>query len=54
MSQSDLARAIGMTASNFSQRINKRGFKDHELDAIATAIGARYVAHFEFPDGTKI
>jgi DNA-directed RNA polymerase specialized sigma24 family protein len=54
ISQADIARSIGISPSNFSQRIHRHSFRDRELDAIAAALGARYVAHFEFPDGTKI
>jgi predicted XRE-type DNA-binding protein len=54
LSQADVARALGMSTSNFSQRITGRGFKDEELARIADAIGAKVDFRFEFPDGTRI
>jgi predicted XRE-type DNA-binding protein len=54
MSQAAVAEAIGMTRSNFNQKIKRRTFSDDELDRIAEAIGAKYEARFEFPDGTRI
>jgi transcriptional regulator with XRE-family HTH domain len=54
LSQADVARALGMSTSNFSQRITGRGFKDEELERIAEAIGATVDFRFEFPDGTRI
>ena len=54
MNQSEIAQAMGMTRSNFSQRLKGRGFKDEELTRIAEIIGAEYVARFRFPDGTEI
>lgn len=54
MSQAALARAIGMTPSNFNQKIKRETFSPDEMNAIASALGAVYTASFEFPDGTKI
>jgi len=54
MSQAALARAIGMTPSNFNQKIKRDTFSTEEMKAIASAIGATYITAFEFPDGTKI
>ncbi|MCL2531759.1 MAG: helix-turn-helix transcriptional regulator [Oscillospiraceae bacterium] len=54
MSQAALARAIGMTPSNFNQKVKRATFTEDELHAIAQALGGIYVAAFEFPDGTKI
>ena len=54
MTQREVAEAMGTTVSNFSQRLNGRGFKDEELDRIADIIGAQYEARFVFPDGTRI
>ena len=54
LSQAALARAIGMTPSNFNQKIKRDTFSTEELKAIAGALGAVYVSVFEFPDGTKI
>jgi DNA-binding transcriptional regulator YdaS (Cro superfamily) len=54
MSQAALARAIGMTPSNFNQKIKRETFSPDEMNAIASALGAVYMVSFEFPDGTKI
>jgi DNA-binding transcriptional regulator YdaS (Cro superfamily) len=54
MSQAALARAIGMTPSNFNQKVKRETFSPDEMGAIASALGAVYTALFEFPDGTKI
>ena len=54
MSQAALARAIGMTPSNFNQKYKRETFTQEELEAIASALGGVYVFGFEFPDGTKI
>lgn len=55
ISQAALARAIGMSPSNFNQKIKRDTFTDKELEKMADALGAIYIpASFEFPDGTKI
>jgi len=54
MSQASLARAIGMTPSNFNQKIKRDTFSACELESIATALGATYISVFKFEDGTTI
>ena len=54
LSQAALARAIGMTPSNFNQKIKRDTFSSEEMEQIAAALGAVYIVAFEFPDGTKI
>ena len=54
ISQAELARLIGMTPSNFNQKIKRETFTVDELENIAKAVGAIYSFGFEFPDGTKI
>lgn len=55
ISQAALARDIGMTPSNFNQKLKRATFTDEEFKKIADALGAIYIpASFEFPDGTKI
>ncbi len=55
ISQAALARDIGMTPSNFNQKLKRETFTDGELKKIAAALGAVYnPASFEFPDGTRI
>lgn len=54
-SQAKLAEAIGMTASNFNQKLKRDTFTDEELEQIATALGAVFQpCAFVFPDGQKI
>ena len=54
VSQAALARAIGMTPSNFNQKLKRDTFSMQQLEAIAVALNAVYTATFEFPDGTKV
>lgn len=54
ISQAALARAIGMTPSNFNQKYKRETFTQEELEQIAGSLGGVYVFGFEFPDGTKI
>lgn len=54
ISQAALARTIGMTPSNFNQKLKRATFTQEELEKIAAALGGAYVFGFEFPDGTKI
>lgn len=54
ISQAALARAIGMTPSNFNQKHLRETFTLEELNQIAQALGCNYFFGFEFPDGTKI
>lgn len=54
MSQAALARAIGMTPSNFNQKYKRKTFTQEELESIATALDGEYYFGFKFPDGTNI
>lgn len=54
ISQAALARAIGMTPSNFNQKFKRETFTLEELEQIAKALGGEYFFGFSFPDGTKI
>jgi transcriptional regulator with XRE-family HTH domain len=54
ISQAELARLVGTTPSNFNQRLKRASFSLEELEKIAEAVGARYDAAFEFPDGMRI
>ena len=54
ISQAALARQIGMTPSNFNQKLKRGTFSMEELEQIAVALGAVYTANFIFPDGTRI
>ena len=55
ISQAKLATEIGMTASNFNQKLKRATFTEEELQEIAKALGAQYLPFcFEFSDGMKI
>lgn len=55
ISQAKLAAAIGMTASNFNQKLKRATFTEDELKAIAESLEAKYLPFFfQFPDGMKI
>lgn len=54
ISQAQLAREIGMTPSNFNQKIKRGTFNEEELAKIGEALGAKYVCEFRFEDGTVI
>ena len=55
ISQAKLATEIGMTASNFNQKLKRDTFTEDELILIAKALGATFSpCAFVFPDGMKI
>lgn len=55
ISQAKLATSIGMTASNFNQKLKRATFTEEELTSIAEALGAKYMPFcFLFEDGMKI
>ena len=54
MSEAELARKIGTTSQAFGQRMKTGKFSSSELEKIASALGAEFVCHFRFPDGTEI
>lgn len=54
ISEAELARRLGTSSQNLGQRLKVGKFTSDELDAIATAMGAKFEAAFVFPDGTKI
>ena len=54
MSEAELARKIGTTSQALGQRIKTGKFTSSDLDKIAAALGAEFVCHFKFPDGTEI
>lgn len=54
MSQAELAKKLGTTASALNQRIKTGKFSSDDFEKIATAIGAKFFFGFEFEDGTKI
>lgn len=54
MSEAELARRLGTTSQAFGQRMKTGKFSYSELCTIADALGAEFVCHFKFPDGTEI
>lgn len=54
MSQAGLAREIGMTPSNFNQKLKRETFTQAEFEAIAKALNARYVQGFVLEEGIEI
>ena len=54
MSQAELARKLGTTPQNLSQKVKRNTLTKEELEAIAEILGGVWRAEFEFPDGTKI
>lgn len=55
ISQATLAKSIGMTPSNFNQKLKRQTFTEKELAQIAAALNAEYVPFaFRFPDGMTI
>jgi transcriptional regulator with XRE-family HTH domain len=54
ISQAEIARRIGTTPSNLSQKVKKGTLRQDDMEAIASAVGATYWAGFMFPDGTQI
>lgn len=54
MSLSELARRIGTTPQNLSQKVKRNTLTKEELEQIAEVLGCIWRAEFEFPDGMKI
>lgn len=54
ISQAKCAQEIGMTASNFNQKLKRETFTEEELQNIGKAIGAEFVCAFVFENGTRI
>ena len=54
ISQSELARMLGDTPSNFNQKIKNDTFKKADLAIIAEALGFTYETLFKSTDGTVI
>lgn len=54
ISISELARRLGDSQQNFSQKLKRESFSIEELQKIAEAVGAEYINYFQFPNGDKI
>jgi len=54
ISQAELARKMNTTPSNLNQKIKRETLKQDELERIGMICGGRWVAQFQFDDGTVI
>lgn len=54
VSQAEVARALGFTASGFNQRLKNDSLKKEDMARIAEFLGCSYSDGFEFPDGFKV
>lgn len=54
ISMSELARRIGTTPQNLSQKMKRETLTREEMERIAAAMGGKWRAEFVFPDGTKV
>lgn len=54
MKESELARLLGTSPQAFNQRMKTDKFSSKELEKIAETLGGKWIAEFEFPDGTRI
>ncbi len=54
VSVTELGKKMGMSQSNFSQRLKNGKFTKEELAQMADLLGAEFHFYFEFEDGTKI
>jgi transcriptional regulator with XRE-family HTH domain len=51
---SELARLIGTTNQNLSNKLTRDNFSEKELQQIAEALECRFEGYFIFDDGDKI
>jgi transcriptional regulator with XRE-family HTH domain len=54
ISQAELARRIGQTPSNLSQKVKRGTLTGDEMKSIADALGCTWRTEFIFSDGTVI
>ncbi|TKI53332.1 helix-turn-helix transcriptional regulator [Lysinibacillus mangiferihumi] len=50
----DLAKKIGTSTQNLSNKLKRNDFKMSELKEIAEALEVKFEIYFEMEDGTKI
>ncbi|WP_025114183.1 helix-turn-helix domain-containing protein [Lysinibacillus fusiformis] len=48
-----LAEKLGTSQSNISNKLKRDNFSENELEEIASALDAKYEAHFVLEDGRK-
>jgi transcriptional regulator with XRE-family HTH domain len=54
ISEAELARKLGTSASAFNQRLHREKLTPDDLSKIAAVLGAEFVCVFRFSDGTEI
>ncbi len=54
ISEAELARRLGTSASAFNQRLQRERLTPDDLDKVAAAVGAEFICKFRFPDSTEI
>lgn len=54
ISLSELARRIGKTPQALNAKMKRQSFTVDELNAIAEAVGAKFVRNFELPNGDVV
>lgn len=54
MTVTDLAKSLGVTPQNLSNKFKRDNFSEKELVEIADVLGVKFEAHFVLEDGTKI
>ena len=54
ISQAELARRIGQTPANLNQKIKRETLTYEEMNQVAAAMGCRWLAQFQFEDGTVV
>ena len=54
ISQAELARQMNTTPSNLNQKIKRETLKQSELEEIARICSGRWIAQFQFNDGSVI
>lgn len=54
MTVTDLAKKLGVTPQNLSNKFKRDNFSEKELKEIADALGVKFEAYFILEDGEKI
>lgn len=54
ITQTELARRLGTTLPNFTQKTRRDTFKVNDMIRIADALGCEWKQEFKFPDGTTV
>lgn len=54
MSQAELARKLETSPSNLNQKVNRNTLTMEDMEKIAAILGTKWIARFEYDDGTVI